>query len=64
MTMFWKKVKSDDQYRVCINIKIAQPIPARIDITNGMNGLGSFALMATILSLEFLNVCDCCPTAT
>ncbi len=52
MTMFWKKVKSDDQNMVCSNIKIAQTIPATIVITIGINGLASFLVMTTHVGVK------------
>ncbi|MCP8310660.1 MAG: hypothetical protein L6N94_04100 [Candidatus Methylarchaceae archaeon HK01M] len=54
--IFWKRVNSIDQKIVCNNIKIAQLIPARIDITTGIKGFGSFFLMATILSSKYIVV--------
>jgi hypothetical protein len=47
MTMFWKRLKFDDQNRVSSSMKIAQQITAKSVTTIGMNGLSSFVVIIT-----------------
>jgi len=44
-TMFWKRLKLLDQKNVYHRMKMHHPIPARMDVTIGMSGLGCFSLM-------------------
>jgi hypothetical protein len=47
MTMFWNRLKFDDQNRICSNMKIAQQIAATSVTTIGMNGLSSLVVITT-----------------
>lgn len=47
MTMFWNRLKLDDQNRMSSNMKIAQQMTAKSVTTIGANGLSSFIVIIT-----------------
>ena len=45
MTMFWNRLKLDDQNRVSSSMKMAQQMTAKSVTTIGANGLSSFVVI-------------------